>query len=182
MPFCTQCGAEVGGASFCPQCGAAAEVGGAAAAPSAGTPAAESAPPPSAGGDPAPGAGAAGAQPPPPAAAASGSQDNLMGALAYATPIPAIIFLVIDPYKNIKFVRFHSFQSIFFCVAAIAISIALTILSLILAFVGIGFLLGIVNFLVQIGFFVLWIVLVIKAYQGERYKLPVIGDLAEKQA
>ena len=105
-----------------------------------------------------------------------------MGALAYATPIPAIIFLVIDPYKNIKFVRFHSFQSIFFCVAAIAITIALTILSIVLAIVGIGFLIGIVQILVQLGFFVLWIVLVIKAYQGEWYKLPVIGDLAEKQA
>ena len=35
-----------------------------------------------------------------------------MGALAYVTLVPAIIFLIIEPYKNIKFVRFHAFQMI----------------------------------------------------------------------
>ena len=106
----------------------------------------------------------------------------MMGALAYVTFMPAIIFLLIEPYKNVKFVRFHAFQCLFFCGASIAISIALTILTIVLAFVGIGALIGIVGSLVQLGFFVLWIVVVIKAYQGELYKLPVIGDLAEKQA
>ncbi len=105
-----------------------------------------------------------------------------MGALAYVTFIPAIIFLLIEPYKNIKFVRFHAFQSIFLCVASIAISITLTILTIVLAFVGVGALVGMVGWLVQLGIFVLWIIVIIKAYGGERYKLPIIGDLAEKQA
>jgi uncharacterized membrane protein len=170
MPFCSQCGADVGGASFCPQCGAAAEVD--ATAP----PTADST------GSPPTSSGAGAAQPPPAAAAASGSQDNLMGALAYVTFIPAIIFLLIEPYKNIKFVRFHAFQSIFLCVASIAISITLTILTIVLAFVGVGALVGMVGWLVQLGIFVLWIIVIIKAYGGERYKLPIIGDLAEKQA
>ena len=105
-----------------------------------------------------------------------------MGALAYVTFIPAIIFLLIEPYKNIKFVRFHAFQCLFFSAAAVVINIALTILSIILAFIGVGFLLGIINMLLQLGLFILWIVLILKAYQGEKYKLPMIGDLAEKQA
>ncbi len=105
-----------------------------------------------------------------------------MGALAYVTFIPAIIFLLIEPYKNIKFVRFHAFQSIFLCVASIAISITLTILTIVLAFVGVGALVGMVGWLVQLGIFVLWIIVIIKAYGGERYKLPIIGDLAAKQA
>ncbi len=105
-----------------------------------------------------------------------------MGALAYVTFIPAIIFLLIEPYKNIKFVRFHAFQSLFLCVASIAISITLTILTIVLAFVGVGALVGMVGWLVQLGIFVLWIIVIIKAYGGERYKLPIIGDLAEKQA
>ncbi len=45
--------------------------------------------------------------------------------LAYVTIIPAIIFLVLEPYNKNRFIRFHSFQSIFFCVALIALSVAL---------------------------------------------------------
>ena len=124
------------------------------------------------------GAAAAGAQPaaqPLPQGEAA-SSDKRMGALAYVTVIPAIIFLIVNPYKNNPFIRFPSFQSIFFCVAAIA----LMVLGAILRMVGlsIGMLLGLV---VDMGFFVLWIVLLIKAFQGQQFKLPVIGDLAQKQ-
>ena len=105
-----------------------------------------------------------------------------MGALAYVTVIPAIVFLLIEPYKNSRFIRFHSFQSIFFTLAAIALNIATTILSVVLSFVGgIGILLGMLGMLVSVGIFVLWVVLVFKAYQGEEFKLPLIGDLAAKQ-
>ena len=104
-----------------------------------------------------------------------------MGALAYVTVIPAIVFLLIEPYKNSRFIRFHSFQSIFYCVAVVAVSIMMMILAGVLAFVGIGFLVGILGFLLNIAFFVGWIFLVIKAYQGEEFRLPIIGDLAAKQ-
>ncbi len=46
---------------------------------------------------------------------AGGLTDNVAGMLAYVTIIPAIIFLVTEPYNKSRFVRFHSFQSIFFC-------------------------------------------------------------------
>ncbi len=107
-----------------------------------------------------------------------------MGALAYVTLVPAIIFLIIEPYKNIKFVRFHAFQMIFLCLAAFALWIAAMILAAILAFVPVlGAIIATLLFpIIWLGLFVLWIIAVLKAYQGEWYKLPVIGDLAEKQA
>jgi len=104
-----------------------------------------------------------------------------MGALAYLTPVPAIIFLLIEPYKDNHFIRFHSFQMLFYCGAVIVVSIAMAILSFVMAFVGIGFILAILGFLLNFGYLAIWALLAFKAYQGEKFKLPIIGDLAEKQ-
>jgi uncharacterized membrane protein len=118
-----------------------------------------------------------------PAAAASvpaaGITDNVAGMLAYVTIIPAIVFLVVAPYNRNRFIRFHSFQCLFFAAALIAIHIALSILTVVpfLALVTLP-----MHVLVSLGGFVLWIVLLLKANQGLMYKLPVIGDMAEKQA
>ena len=103
-----------------------------------------------------------------------------MGALAYLL-IPAIIFLVVEPYSKNRFIRFHSFQSLFYCLAAVGIQIVLGILSTILSFIGIGFVIALLMPLVSLAFFVVWIILVIKAFQGQKYKLPMIGDWAEGQ-
>jgi len=99
--------------------------------------------------------------------------------LAYVTPIPSILFLVLEPYNRNRFIRFHSFQNIFFCVAMVAISIALSIFSLI---PFIGLILLPVHLLIGIGAFAVWIILLLKANQGQMFKLPIIGDMAEKQA
>lgn len=112
-------------------------------------------------------------------ATGSGLTDNLAGLLAYVTIIPAIIFLVVEPYNKNRFIRFHSFQCIFFCVAMIALSIALSILTFIPL---IGLILLPVHLLIGLGGFALWIILMLKAYQGQMFKLPIIGDMAEKQA
>ena len=105
--------------------------------------------------------------------------DNVAGMLAYVTIIPAIIFLVIEPFNKNRFIRFHAFQNIFFHVAWFA-------LWMILAFVGhipvLGWLTILVWPLIGLGGLILWIVLVLKAYQGQMFKLPFIGDMAEKQA
>ena len=118
------------------------------------------------------------------AAPASGMADNVAGMLAYITIIPAIIFLVVEPYNKNRFIRFHAWQNIFLHVAWVVCWIALVILSMVLTFIP--FLGHLVMFLLwmalAIGIFVAWIVLLIKANQGQMYKLPVIGDLAEKQA
>jgi uncharacterized membrane protein len=108
-----------------------------------------------------------------------GLTDNVAGLLAYVTIIPAIIFLVTAPYNKSRFVRFHSFQSLFFCAAWIIFWIGTMILDVI---PGLIFIMVPIHLLVGLGAFILWIVLLIKANQGQMWKLPVIGDLAEKQA
>jgi uncharacterized membrane protein len=105
--------------------------------------------------------------------------DNIAGLLAYVTIIPAIVFLVTPPYNKSRFVRFHSFQSIFFCVAMIVIWIGFAMLGVV---PGLIFIMIPIHLLIWLGSFILWIVLLIKANQGQMWKLPVIGDLAEKQA
>jgi uncharacterized membrane protein len=116
----------------------------------------------------------------------SGLQANTAGALAYlAGIITGIIFLVIDPYKGDRFVRFHSFQSIFFNVAWIALWIAWMIVGLVLSAVtkGLFFFIQLpIDLLLMVGGFALWAFLMYSAYRGKVTKLPVIGALAAKQA
>ena len=116
-----------------------------------------------------------------PAAAPStgGLTDNVAGMLAYITIIPSIVFLVMEPYNRNRFVRFHSFQNIFFCVACIALGIVLSIIGMIPM---VGLITLVIWPLIGLGFLVLWVILVLKAYQGQMFKLPIIGDMAEKQA
>ena len=64
------------------------------------------------------------------AAPAGGLTDNVAGALAYVTFIPAIIFLVMEPYNKNRFVRFHSFQSLFFTLACFVLGIVLMFIPL----------------------------------------------------
>ena len=113
-----------------------------------------------------------------------GMADNVAGMLAYITIIPAIIFLVLEPYNRSRFVRFHAWQNIFLHAAAVVCWIGLFIVSMVLAFIPI---LGhLVAFLLwaglSVGFFVAWIIVLLKANSNLMYKLPFIGDIAEKQA
>ena len=109
----------------------------------------------------------------------SGLSDAAAGGLAYVTIIPAIIFLIVPPYNTNPNVRFHSWQSIFLALAWFAVDIALIIVRMIPI---LGWLTVFLFPLVGLGFLVLWIIVVIKAFNGQRFKIPVIGDFAEKQA
>jgi uncharacterized membrane protein len=126
------------------------------------------------------------AQPQPAAPINTGLSTNTIGALAYvAGIITGILFLVIDPYKNDRFVRFHAFQSIFFNIAWTVLWIGWMIAGFVLGAVthGLFFILQIpVNILLLIGGFALWAFLMFSAYQGKTTRLPVIGALAAKQA
>jgi uncharacterized membrane protein len=154
MAFCPNCGSQATG-TFCPNCGTS--LGGATSDPQGGT--------------------GAGYVPPQPITAA-GLTDNVAGALCYLFGfITGIIFLVIAPYNQNKFIRFHAFQSIFLNVAWIALWLVLGILAVMTH--GIGVLL---YPLLTLVFFVLWLYMMFSAYNGKRVKLPVVGDLAEKQA
>jgi len=98
------------------------------------------------------------------------------------TPIPAIIFLLLEPYKTNPFVRFHSFQMIFFCLACFVLSTVATIMGVALSFIGMTSIFAFLGIIINMGSMVVWLILVLKAYQGETFKLPIIGDFAAKQA
>jgi len=100
-----------------------------------------------------------------------GLEPNIAGLLCYAVGwITGIIFLIIE--KENQFVRFHAFQSI-------AVFGVITIVSIVLGFIPV---IGVVlSWLIGVGAFILWIVLMLKAYQGNKWKLPIAGNFAEKQ-
>ena len=99
------------------------------------------------------------------------SQDNLLGALCYLFGWVTGAILWFSLPKSKKFVRFHAMQSIIFSVILLVIFVVLSWIWVI------GW---IISALVGLAAFVLWIMLLVKAYQGLMYKLPVIGDLADK--
>ncbi|MFZ5845019.1 MAG: DUF4870 domain-containing protein [Patescibacteria group bacterium] len=97
--------------------------------------------------------------------------ENLMAAAAYLLGfITGIIFLLVE--KQSRFVRFHAMQSTL-------LFGGLFIVNIVLGFIPIlGWLVGL---LLSFAAFILWIVLMWKAFQGEMYKLPYVGEMAEKQ-
>jgi uncharacterized membrane protein len=109
-------------------------------------------------------------------------KENIAAALAYVTFIPAIIFLQVRPFNRNRLVRFHSFQSILLAIAVFVAGIVLRILFFIFSLIPrFGYLLGSLAVLVvALGFVILWLVLVVKAFQGEMFKLPGIGNIAER--
>jgi uncharacterized membrane protein len=117
------------------------------------------------------------------APASSGLSETAAAAISYITIIPAIIFLVLEPYNKMPFVKFHSWQSIGLCLAAFILQIVVTIVEMVVHFIpGIVFLFMLVHLALGLGLFLVWLFVIFKASKGEWYKLPVIGDFAEKQA
>ena len=116
-----------------------------------------------------------------PAAAtpAGGLADNVAGLLAYLTIIPAIIFLVIEPFNRNRFVRFHAFQCLFIAAAGFVLGIGLSILGFIPV---VNLMVLFLAPIVWIGVMIVIILCMVRAYQGQKFKLPLIGDMAEKQA
>ena len=102
----------------------------------------------------------------------TGLNQNVAAMLCYlAGWVTGLIFFLIE--KDNKFVRFHAMQSI------ITFG-GLTALFMFAAFIPVlGWMLFPILGIVQL---VLWILLMVKAYQGEKFKLPVIGDLAEQNS
>jgi uncharacterized membrane protein len=174
MTFCPNCGAAVEG-RFCGKCGTAvtpASTGQTSAPPPGGGPQYSSGPPPN---------------PPqqqytPPPAAGAGMQENVASALCYLVGlITGILFLVLEPHNRNRNVRFHAFQSIFLNVAWIVLIIVTNIIAVALPW-SLYVVVSMLYLVLFLGVFVLWLYLMISAYQGKRVKLPVIGDIAEKQA
>lgn len=147
MAFCPNCGTAVDG-RFCQQCGAAIN--------------------PGAGGS------TAGSYAP---FSAAGIPSSIVSALCYVVQIVCpIIFLVVEPYRSDRKVRFDAFQSIFMTLSFVVVQVVVGIISSVSW--DLGYPLG---RLVHLGEFILVVFLAIRALQGQKVVLPVIGPLAEKQ-
>jgi len=102
--------------------------------------------------------------------AATGLKKTTSGALAYVLgPITGVIFLIID--KD-PFVRFHAMQSI-------VVFVGLFVLQMVLGFTII---LAVLVPLISIVSFVLWLILIYKAWQGQEWEVPVLGKIARNMA
>lgn len=168
MAFCPNCGAPVEG-RFCGKCGAAVNPGASASSSAAGAAA---------------GAAAAGqaSYVPPTASSSAGLSKNAASALCYALGlITGILFLVLEPYSRDRDIRFHAFQSIFFHVGCIIVAIGISIISAALPF-GLHLMTSLLWMLIWLGSFGLWIYLLVSAFNGKKVVLPVVGELAAKQA
>jgi uncharacterized membrane protein len=158
MAFCSGCGADVpAGSAFCKQCGRPVAAG-------------QSAPPPAQHSNPGSGA-----------PATAGLADNVAGALCYVLGwLTGIIFLVIDKRHS---VRFHAAQSV---VVFGGLTIIYWIIGAMFATsimwggLGAGWTFGYTLFMVvRLVFFILWIFLMFKAYQGEQFRVPIAANIAD---
>jgi uncharacterized membrane protein len=170
MASCPKCGAQVvTGANFCPACGSPI---GAAPSPTAIPPAQPS------------------VQEQVSTAAPGGITSNVAAMLTYLPVcfiglVCAILFaFVLEPYKKDRFIRFHAWQSLALHVAYIVFWIGWMIFSAVLTAITpkLAFITVPVSMLVGLGTLVLVVILMLKAYGNELYKLPVLGDWAEKRA
>ena len=108
----------------------------------------------------------------------TGLQANVAGLLCYSLGwITGIVFFLIE--KDNKFIRFHAMQSIILFGGLTVFNI---VLSMILSILGIYYGFYFIIQLIWLAAVALWIVLMVKAYQGETFKLPVAGDIAEQQS
>ena len=170
MASCPKCGSQVAnGASFCPSCGSPI---GPAPSPAAVPPSQPS------------------VQAQAPTAAPGGIASNVAAMLTYLPLcfiglVCAILFaFVLEPYKRDRFIRFHAWQSLALHVVYIVFWIGWMIFSMILTAITpkLAIITVPVFMLVGLGALVLIVILMVKAYGNQLYKLPVLGDWAEKRA
>jgi len=102
--------------------------------------------------------------------------DRALAALAYLTLVPAATLLFLPAFRSHRFVRFHAWQSILIW----AVFLVLTIVALFLSNIAAAMLFLLFGILASLAMFFLWVVLSVKAWQGERFELPLFGALAER--
>lgn len=122
--------------------------------------------------------------PPQPHYQPSTMPDNIAATLCYAFGfVTGVLFLFLEPYNQNRNTRFHAWQSIFVFGGLMAVQIGLMIITAIAAkiFGLLALLFSLISLLVSVVGLLLWIFLMVKAYQGERFSLPVIGPLAEQK-
>jgi uncharacterized membrane protein len=102
--------------------------------------------------------------------------DRAVAAAGYLTLFPAAIILFLPPFRKHGFVRFHAWQSILLWTAFLVV----TALALFLSNIAAAMILLLAGILVSLAMLFLWFVLTVKAWQGERFELPLFGSLADR--
>ncbi|HKR86082.1 MAG TPA: hypothetical protein VJS37_18115 [Terriglobales bacterium] len=167
MAFCVTCGsAVIDGTAFCAACGK----------PTGASPAPVTVAQTS--------SGAVALHPVNVQPAASGLSSNVAAALAYVLGfITGVLFLVLEPHKHDRFVRFHAMQSILYSAAGIVFRIGWSILvsALMDVTAWAAMLLVPVGLVISLALFVFWIFLMYQAYNHREFRIPIIGAIAAKQ-
>jgi len=112
----------------------------------------------------------------------SEKEDNLMAVLSYLlAPLTSIVIYLMYKDKGNKLVLFHAMQSMIFGVIVMILMVPVCIVTFLLSLTGIGCIISVV-ILVVVGIIglALMLFLMYKAYKGEKFKIPVVGDMAEK--
>jgi uncharacterized membrane protein len=116
-------------------------------------------------------------------AASAGLTSNVAAALAYILGlITGVVFLVLEPHKRDRFVRFHAMQSILFCAAAIVFSIAMSIVWGILFSISASLIFVVMplRLVIALGLFLFWLFVMYQGYSHREYRIPIIGAIAAK--
>jgi uncharacterized membrane protein len=201
MPYCSNCGTYVLGADkFCPRCGRTQQPG---AAPEASAPEAQAGPPPSPTASPPPSpppppppgvsAPSLGGPQAPPAATISANTAAALCYIPFVGWIAALIFLMLDPYRTQRYVRFHAFQGLYLAVVWFVAQIVFFPLDMRQHHFP-NFPFGADRNINLFPFFPLWgirqiikvlvliaqIMGIVKTRRNQTYRLPILGELAEK--
>ncbi len=102
--------------------------------------------------------------------------ERVAAAFAYLTFLAAAVILLLPVFRNNRFVRFHAWQSALLW----GVFFVLTIVALFLSNVAAAMLFLLFGILAALAMLFLWIVLTLKAWEGERFELPLVGELAAR--
>jgi uncharacterized membrane protein len=102
--------------------------------------------------------------------------ERAAAAVAYLTFVPAAVILLLPAFRKSRFVRFHAWQSVLLWV----VFLVLTMIALFLSNVAAAMVFLLFGILASLAMLFLWIVLSLKAWRGERFELPLFGDLAAR--
>ncbi|MHB8418252.1 MAG: DUF4870 domain-containing protein [Myxococcales bacterium] len=116
------------------------------------------------------------APPPAPAVETVRDQDKMMLFLAYFGIFSVVPYMVI---KDSDYVRWHAKQGMTLCGAAFGLWICFWIFSFVLHFLHLWFVTSLLGFALTAGLFLIWIIALIKAFQGERWRIPIVADIAD---
>ncbi len=104
------------------------------------------------------------------------SEDKLFSAIAYPIPLVAL-FIIFTDKKSVRFCRYHAWQALFFGLALVALSLAISVLTVI---PGVGCLLSMIGSVLGLVWLIVAILFAIKVYNGEYIVIPVISDFSKK--